>query len=86
MGKVEEVAAAIRLVNKTTDGLSFTMLSFEMARAAIEAMREPTQAMTKVAADDILEGPGISAFLNWQDLSASRYRLMIDAALSEDKE
>lgn len=55
------------------------------ASAAIEAMREPTEAMTKVAAEDILTGPGISAFLNWQDLSASRYRLMIDVALSEDQ-
>lgn len=61
------------------------ILPMEKARAAIEAMREPTGAMTKVAAEDILTGPGISAFLNWQDLSASRYRLMIDAALSEDQ-
>lgn len=51
------------------------------ARAAIEAMREPTEAMARVAVDDILSWPGIGAFLNWNDLAASRYRLMIDAAI-----
>lgn len=98
MGKVEEVARALsasdganwdaKTDSETANGCTPDEQRDywrEKARAAIEAMREPTQAMTKVAADDILEGPGISAFLNWQDLSASRYRLMIDAALSEEQ-
>lgn len=38
---VERVATAIRGVNETTAGLTFRELSEAMARAAIEAMREP---------------------------------------------
>lgn len=59
--------------------------TFDEARAALEAMREPTEAMVKVGVDDILSGPGISAFANWSDLVASRHRMMIDAALSNSK-
>lgn len=52
------------------------------AHAAIEAMREPTDAMKRIGVDDILNGPGISAYPGWPELVASRHRLMIDAALS----
>jgi hypothetical protein len=52
------------------------------ARIAIEAMREPSEEMITVGVDDALKGPGIGAYLNWRDYVASRFRLMIDAALN----
>lgn len=45
-------------------------LARELARAAIEAMREPTQRMLDAT---------------WTDASAFTWRTMIDAALNEDQ-
>ena len=39
---VEKVAVAIREVNEKTVGLTYTQITKQMARAAIEAMMEPT--------------------------------------------
>lgn len=52
MSKVEEVARALReAVKNTPEGKSipFEEMSMILARAAIEAMREPTQAMVDAA-------------------------------------
>jgi hypothetical protein len=65
------------------EGKRMYALAIKEARAAIEAMREPTKPMVDAAVRDTLEGPGISAFRNWPDREAYRYGLMIDAALSE---
>ena len=55
----------------------------ECATAAIEAIREPTPEMVRVGVDDILTGPGMSAYASWPDLVADRHRKMISAALSQ---
>lgn len=82
MSKIEEVAKAYRdAVMSTPDGVSIPFEEFSRiaARAAIEAMREPTDAMMKAG-----EVPG------WDDsvsigLSSDVWRAMIDAALNEVK-
>ncbi len=53
------------------------------ARIAIQTMRKPTEAMISASVEDTLNGPGISAYLNWRDRDTARYQAMIDAALSE---
>jgi len=68
---VERVAEAIRAVNSDTIGLTYTELTTAMARAAIAAMREPTQAMIDACDLDIhTEGTIVGV---WDD--------MIDEAL-----
>lgn len=72
-----------RIHENRVDGYTLGM-AHEIARAAIEALREPTPEMVQVGVDDILSGPGISAYATWPDLVADRYRRMISAALSQD--
>lgn len=72
---VERVAEAIRRVNETTAGLTFRELTVEMARAAIEAMREPTDGMV----DALMNG----AFDAYRGDVVEAYQAAIDAALSE---
>lgn len=71
---VERVASAIfETIHYDCDGAGF--LSREAARAAIEAMREPTDAMIN---------PGCDAAVNSGGNSILVWRAMIDAAINED--
>lgn len=70
---VEKVAIAIRNVNETTVGLTYSELTREMARAAIEAMLEPTEAM--LDAGDAADG---------YDVYVGVWTAMIQAALKEE--
>lgn len=75
--KLEEVARALReAVRNTPDGksISFEEMSFILARAAIEAMREPTQAMIDAGYYPAVQNRG----------AKSVWPVMIDAALSEE--
>lgn len=70
---VERVAKAIRDTNANTVGLTFTELSEAMARAAIEAMREPTPEMMQAY---------VHAFVSKDRFEGEKvYGQMIDAAL-----
>ena len=69
---VEKVAIAIRNVNETTVGLTYSELTREMARAAIEALMEPTEAM--LDAGDAADG---------YDVYVGVWTAMIQAALKE---
>lgn len=66
---IERVAVAIRKVNAETIGLTYTELTREMARAAIAAMREPTDAMAFAVDGD------------WGPQLEDNWRKMIDEAL-----
>ena len=82
---VEKVAAAIWALQRDTDCNDYSQLwdgrgsakelAREMARAAIEAMREPTEAM-RAAKDAIDMGAGTDGI----------WPAMISAALSDPKE
>ena len=72
MTMVEKVAAAIRNVNETTSGLTYSDLTREMARAAIAAMMEPTEAM--LDAGDAADG---------YDVYVGVWTAMVQAALKE---
>lgn len=69
---VEKVAIAIRNVNETTVGLTYSELTREMARAAIEALMEPTESM--LDAGDAADG---------YDVYVGVWAAMIQAALKE---
>jgi hypothetical protein len=72
MSKVEEVAKAI--LAKVPNGYGMTNdEALEYARAAIEAMREPTEAMCLAAKI-------------WSPSLRESYQQMIDAALSEQEQ
>jgi len=75
---IERVARAIVEADCNAEGLTFKELSRHMARAAIEAMREPTNAM-QVAFDECHAKPyhPSSKYRCAHTLSA-----MIDAALT----
>lgn len=73
---VERVAKAIVEVNGNTEGLTFSELSRAMARAAIESMREPSEAMLAAFNDHCDEGGCC--------LVKTGYRAMIDAALPKE--
>lgn len=53
-----------------------------LARAAIEAMKEPTPSMIKVGVEIALE-TSIHSGITWGAYVADKHRKMIDAALSE---
>ena len=72
---VERVKQAMLRVNETTAGLRFTDLFEAMARAAIEAMREPTEAMTTAGGLTPMERTDHS-------LAIDVWHNMIDVALS----
>lgn len=89
MGKVEEVARAI--MAKVPQGYGMTAgEALDYARAAIEAMKVPTESMVKaghIPTRQIPLGNGMHA--TGLGLGADQSRIfdaMIDAALSEDKE
>jgi hypothetical protein len=79
MSMVEQVARAIDVagttwLNEQSGRVEWYDVPGEvLARAAIEAMREPTRAMTRAIRD-----PG-----GWVDMPEEIYRQMIDAALRE---
>lgn len=78
---VKRVAEAIRVTDMTTTGLMFTDLLEAMARAAIEAMREPSVPMIASGWRELRRahfprlgsGPGL----------VEAYSAMIDKALEE---
>ena len=84
---IERVAKAIRercaeiehlpLVNEA-DPMYF---SEEYARAAIEAMREPTRAMQQAVENDAVIQCGLDD-CNKHDIPDNAWRIMIDAALN----
>lgn len=80
-GRDPDELVEISMLEKTTHIPVYKMvpkwtLRIEQARAAIEAMREPTEAMTMV------NGPGNQH--NYADAeAAATWRKMIDAALKE---
>jgi hypothetical protein len=86
MSKVEEVAKAIlddlKDRSGVLDGIDDDVIAEigrDTARAAIEAMREPTEAMAEAGCKDQPWGYGINdAMQTW--------RSMIDAALSEQEQ
>lgn len=81
MTMVEKVAAAIRNVNETTSGLTYSDLTREMARAAIEAMMEPTSKMLDAAADE----EDRRGYFSHENLIAEEvWPIMIQAALKEE--
>ncbi|KAA3518871.1 hypothetical protein DXT89_26745 [Agrobacterium vitis] len=53
-----------------------------LASAAIEAMREPTEAMVKKGVEFSLSST-LSGNYRWQNYVADKHRAMIDAALKE---
>jgi hypothetical protein len=69
---VERVAKAIMTANEQSTGLKFSDLCRDMARAAIEEMREPVPGMRSAGAD--VAG-------NSEDGAAIIWRAMIDEAL-----
>lgn len=50
-----------------------------LARAAIAAMREPTEAMVEAGASDVIQSPCNTSY----EIATDAYRVMIDAALAE---
>lgn len=74
---IERVAKAIMTANDQSTGIRFSYLCHDMARAAIEAMREPTRAMVEAAHDKLDWGypDGVDAnfYVAWEE--------MIDEAL-----
>ena len=70
---VEKVAVAIREVNEKTVGLTYTQITKQMARAAIEAMMEPTPAMI-IAGEDNVDGQADVSYI---------FTAMIQEALKE---
>lgn len=93
MTKLEEIAAAIWRVGYKhpsrpdwPDGVQGNSheLFRRMARAAIEAMREPTIKMLRAADNVILTDDELHA--GPYEMIKAEYRAAIDAALSEGKE
>ena len=88
---IERVARALRLVNATSEGMTFTELTEAMARAAIGAMREPTDEMADAVQEQQLSGISRETAVVWakedkwagarQDL-INDYQKFIDAALT----
>lgn len=72
---IERVATAIS--NAMAEHGATPIWSDRMARAAIEAMREPSAEMVK----DGLEKP--RGMIDWKEAVAASWRAMIDAALKE---
>ena len=54
-----------------------------VARAAIEAMREPTGPMVTAGIKDGIEGEGVHAGRRWPAAVTERWQLMIRASLHE---
>lgn len=73
MNMIEKVARAIALSNRAPDSDDWPVYVND-AKAAIEAMREPTEVMVEDGQDARLDGGG------YYDV----WRAMIDAALRED--
>jgi len=99
MGKVEEVARAIWADRKKAAaaiGIPLQAWEFESdalradvrreARAAIAAMREPTEVMLGAMNETTIEAWDGDAFWPAKDDCKSLFNAAIDAALSEDKE
>lgn len=95
MGKVGEVAKAIREASPAAGRgdshlrtLALTeSVSLDLARAAIEAMKAPTNGMNR-AAFNACERSNRFMEMNdgWGEYNRRVFDAMIDAALSEDKE
>lgn len=79
---VERVAEAIAQANREPFYLS-PELYREMARAAIRALREPTEAMTRAGVDFALGG-SLSGEYRWPDYIGDMHRRQIDVALAPD--
>lgn len=76
---VERVARAIRKRSYGTErGWAYEI---HEAEAALEAMREPTDAMIKAGVQFAL-GVSLSSGYHWPDYIADMHRLQIDAALT----
>lgn len=75
------VELVARAINKELTGSEENVNDFRrrLARAAIEAMREPTEAMI-----DAGENTGINLWIQFEAVIA--WQAMIDAALAESKE
>lgn len=82
MNMIERVARAMADVNEKTVGLTFRELNREMARAAIEALREPTDAMVNEA----IEAAGMESWDHIEERMGQAYRAAIDAALTQESE
>jgi hypothetical protein len=77
MGMVERVANAIL---EATDEAMFPDDAIKCARAAIEAMREPTEAMSK---QGNWCGDGFSCSETWFSGAPNVWQAMIDEALKD---
>ncbi len=84
---VRRVAAAIALAEKTNPAWRANPDSWiewvDTARAAIEAMREPTGPMVTAGIKDGIEGEGVHAGRRWPAAVTERWQLMIRASLNE---
>lgn len=82
--KLIEVDAAIRKVLDRVYGITVVSATPDLGRAAIEAMRRPSNKMLKAAAKAM--SPGKRPTQEWVSGSAKhgiRYRAMIDEVLAE---
>jgi len=68
---IERVAKALVDADCSAEGLTFKELSRHMARAAIEAMREPTEEMKEAGEVHVRVG----------HVATEKYKAMISAAL-----
>jgi len=83
---IERVAKAIRAQIDAGPSYQITVDEYMkiLARAAIEAMREPTEAMRQSGFDHMdYDEYGSNADENNKRIAESVYRAMIDAALAE---
>lgn len=69
---VERVAKALVDADCSAEGLTFKELSLHMARAAIEAMRDPTEPMKEAGELHVRVG----------HIATEKYKAMINAALN----
>lgn len=77
-GVIDRMTAAMLKVNEQSVGLTFTQLNREMARAALSAIREPSEEQIEAYRDSMA-----SYEETWRGQATETWQVMIDAALSE---
>jgi hypothetical protein len=83
---IERVAAAIGEANTKTEGLKYSDLLREMARASLRALREPTDAMEEVG-DATFQWTSSDTNGSWYPQKADAtecWQAMIDAVLVDN--
>lgn len=76
MTMIEKMAAAMEIVNEQSRGLRYTELMQAMAKAALEAMKEPTEKMKTAFYQTYNQSTRIGPF-------DESWKALIEAALSE---